>query len=60
MSKEISEHDIEQLRIMIESKKPNEPIEELLTIFCQRYGKSLDACHQIYQQLIEKGKIKEK
>lgn len=60
MSEKIDKHDYEQLKMMIQDKKPNEPVEEVLAVFCQRYGASIDSCRQIYKHLVEKGEIKEK
>ncbi len=62
MSKKIvdEKHSIQALKEMIQQRKPNEPIEEVLAIFCQRYSLSMVACRSYYDELVKKGEIKEK
>ena len=36
------------------------PAEEVLSIFCERQGISMDTCRVYYKKLVEKGEIKEK
>ena len=45
---------------MLKEKKPGEPVEKVLTVFCERHGISMDACRVYYDQLVKKGEIKEK
>ncbi|HUK84520.1 MAG TPA: hypothetical protein VLU95_01520 [Candidatus Acidoferrum sp.] len=54
------QHKIEELKDMIKNKKPGEPVEEVLTTYCQRHGISIETCRVYYDQLIKKGEIKEK
>jgi hypothetical protein len=54
------QHKIQELKDMIKNRKPGEPVEEVLTIYCQRHGISIDACRVYYYQLVKKGEIKEK
>lgn len=60
MGEKIDKHHIEELREMIQEKKPKEPVEKILVKFCERHGVSLDTCRIYYNRLVEKGKIKEK
>jgi hypothetical protein len=61
MSEEFDkQHKIQELKDMIKNRKPDEPIEEILTIYCQRHGISVEACRTYYDQLLRKGEIKEK
>jgi hypothetical protein len=48
------------LKAMIQEKKPKEPVEEVLTMFCARHGVSIDTCRVYYNRLLEKGEITEK
>lgn len=54
------QHKIQELKDMIKNRKPGEPVEEVLTIYCQRHGISMDTCRVYYDQLVKKGEIKEK
>jgi hypothetical protein len=49
-----------ELMEMVQEKAPNEPVEEVLTKFCERHGVSLDTCRSYYNQLVKKGEIKPK
>ena len=49
---------IHKLKEMIQSKKPDEPIEKVLVIFCARNGVSLDTCREYFQFLVDSGEIK--
>ncbi len=62
MSKKIvdEKHSKEALKEMMAQRKPGQPIEEVLTIFCQRYGLTMNACRNYYDELVKKGEIKEK
>ena len=62
MSKKLvdEEHSLEALKDMIEHRKRGQPIEEVLAIFCQRYSLTMEACRDYYEDLVKKGKIKEK
>jgi len=60
MSGKIDKHLIQELKEKIKTKKPDEPVEKILTVFCERTGVSMDTCRVYYKQLVEKGEIKEK
>ncbi len=62
MSKKIvDEKDAKQtLKEMLQDRKKGQAAEEVLTIFCQRYGLTMAACRSFYDELIKKGEIKEK
>jgi hypothetical protein len=53
-------HSLEALKEMIADRKPGEPVEEVLAIFCERYGLSVETCQELYEELVSKGEIKEK
>ncbi len=61
MSKKIvdKEHSLEALQEMIIDREKGTPVEEVLTIFCERYGLTMTACREYYDELVKKGKIKE-
>ncbi len=44
---------------MIQEKKPDEKVEQVLVKFCARSGVSLNTCKKHYRRLIKLGKIKE-
>ena len=51
---------IQELKEKLKKEKPDEPVEKILTVFCERTGISMDTCRVYYKQLVEKGEIKEK
>ena len=60
MSDKTDKHMIQELKEKIKEKKPDEPVEKILTVFCERTGISMKSCRVYYNQLVEKGEIKEK
>ncbi len=60
MSDKTDKHMIQELKEKLKEKKPDEPVEKTLTIFCERTGISMDTCRLYYKQLVEKGEVKEK
>ena len=54
------QHKIQELKDMIKNRKRGEPVEEVLTVYCQRHGISVETCRGYYDQLVKKGEIKEK
>ena len=62
MSKKLvdEKHSKEALKEMITQRKPGQPVEEILAIFCQRYSLTMAACRSYYDELVRKGEIKEK
>lgn len=62
MSKKIvdEKHAKETLKEMIKDRKQGEPVEEVLTTFCQRYSLTMATCKNLYDELVAKGEIKEK
>ena len=62
MSKKVvDEKDAKKiLKEMLQERKKGEPAEKVLAIFCQRYGLTMAACRDFYDDLIKKGEIKEK
>jgi len=61
MSKKLvdKEHSLKALKEMINDREKSTPIEEVLTIFCERYGLTMEACRSYHDMLVEKGEIKE-
>jgi hypothetical protein len=53
-------HMRQYLKDMLASKSPDQPVEEVLTVFCERYGVSMRECKAIYGRLAAKGGIVEK
>ena len=61
MSEEFDKkHRIQELKEMIQGRKRGESVEQVLEVFCQRNGLSMDACRVYYDQLVKKGEIKKK
>ena len=60
MPEEMDKQHIKELKQMIQEKKTEEPVEQVLVKFCARHGVSLDTCRIHYRHLVEKGEIKEK
>ncbi len=60
MSGKTDKHLIQELKEKIKTKKPDEPVEKILTVFCERTGVSMDVRRIYYEQLVKKGEIKEK
>jgi len=60
MSDKPDKHKIEELRQIVKEKDPQQPIEELLAIFCSRHGLSTGSCRYYYNILVQSGDIKEK
>ncbi len=60
MSDIIDKHKVQELKEMIKQKKPGEPAEKVLAIFCERHAISIATCLKLYNQLVERGEIIEK
>ena len=60
MSKKMDKEHIQELKEMVQEKKPGEPVEEVLAKFCERHAVSLETCKKYYDRLVEKGEVKEK
>jgi predicted metal-binding protein len=60
MSEKMDKQHLKELKEMIQEKKTEEPVEQVLVKFCARHGVSLDTCRIHYRRLVEKGEIKEK
>jgi ribosomal protein L20A (L18A) len=60
MPEEMDKQHIQELKKMIQEKKTEEPVENVLVKFCARHGVSMDSCRIHYNNLVEKGEIKEK
>jgi hypothetical protein len=60
MSNKISKEHVQELLEMVKGRKKNESAEDILSVFCQRHGLSLETCRLYYDDLVEKGEIKKK
>jgi hypothetical protein len=60
MRDKTDKHMIQELKDRLKEKKPDEPVEKILTVFCERTGISMNTCRVYYKRLIDKGEIKEK
>ena len=60
VSEKMDKQHINELKKMVQERKPKEPVEEVLVNFCARHGVSLDTCRVYYNRLVEKGEIEEK
>lgn len=57
MSDKQDKHNLDLLREMVKERKPGESLEEVLSVFCERQGLSMDTCRVYYKKLVEKGDI---
>ena len=60
MAEKMPKEKIRELKEMINEKAPNEPVEKVLVKFCERHAVSLNACRRYYEQMVDKGEVKEK
>jgi len=60
MSEKLDKHKIQELREMVKEKRPDQPVEKILAVFCERHSLSMGACRYYYNALVENGDIKEK
>ncbi len=60
MSDKLDKHKIEELKEMLNSKQPNQPVEKILAVFCERHSLTMGTCRYYYNQLVNKGEITEK
>ncbi len=60
MSEKLDKHMIEELKEMVKAKSSDQPVEEVLTVFCARHSLTMESCRYYYNQLVDKGEIKEK
>jgi len=60
MSDKKDKHDMDLLKEMVNERKPHEPVEEVLSTFCERQGVSMGTCRIYYKKLVDSGEIKEK
>ncbi|MFA5572202.1 MAG: hypothetical protein WDA42_03770 [Candidatus Bathyarchaeia archaeon] len=59
MSYELDDHKIKALRQMVNERKPDETVEEILTVFCARHSVSMRTCRYYYNKLFGKDKVVE-
>jgi ribosomal protein L20A (L18A) len=60
MTGKMGKQHIQELKEMIQAKKPQEPVEKVLVTFCARHAVSLGTCRKHYEQLVAKGEVNEK
>jgi hypothetical protein len=59
IAEKMPEEKIQELKIMIQEKAPDEPIEKVLVKFCERHAVTLGTCRKYYERLVEQGEVKE-
>ena len=57
MTERMDKQHIQELKEMIQAKKPQEPVEKVLVAFCARHAVSLNTCRKHYEQLVAKGEV---
>jgi hypothetical protein len=57
MGRTDEQHMRRYLKDMIASKPVDQPVEEVLAVFCERYGVSLRECRVIYGRLVAEGEV---
>ncbi len=60
LTDKLDKHKIQELREMIEQRAPDQPVEKVLAIFCERHALSPETCMYYYNLLVKEGVIKEK
>ncbi len=60
MSDKLDKHKIQELRKMVKEKDPDQPVEKVLAVFCERHSLTMNTCRYYYNVLVEDGDIKEK
>ena len=60
MSNTNDKHNFDLLKEMVKERKKGESPEEVLSVFCQRQGISMETCRVYYKMLVDSGDIKEK
>lgn len=60
MSEKKKLHHLDELKEMIQKKKPEETTEEVLAKFCSRHALPMSTCKTYYNELAGKGETKEK
>ena len=53
-------HKAQEFKDMIKNRKPGETVDEVLVIYCNRNGISMEDCRGYYDKLVKTGEIKEK
>ena len=60
MSDKLDKHKIQELREMVKQKKPEDAVEKVLAVFCERHSLTMGTCRYYYNVLVKDGDIKEK
>lgn len=60
MSNNKDKHNLDLLKEMVNERKKGEPVEEVLSTFCQRQGVTMGTCRVYYNKLVKSGEVKEK
>jgi predicted solute-binding protein len=60
MNNNRDKHNLDLLKEMVKEKKRGDPVEEVLSVFCQREGLSMETCRAYYKKLVDSGELKEK
>ncbi len=60
MSDKLDKHKIQELREMVKQKKPDDSVEKVLAVFCERHALTMGTCRYYYNVLVKDGDIKDK
>jgi hypothetical protein len=60
MSDKVDKEHLKELKEMVKERKPNQKEEEVLAIFCQRHGLTMETCRLYYDQLKKSSENKKK
>ena len=58
MAENMPKEKVQELKEMIQEKKPDEPIDKVLVNFCSRHAVSMKTCKKYYDRMVEKGEVK--
>ena len=58
IAEKMPKEKIQELKQMLNEKKPDEPVEKVLVNFCERHAVTLGTCRKYYERLVENGEVK--
>jgi len=59
MAEKMPKRKIQELKEMIQEKKPDETVEKVLVNFCSRHAVSMKTCKKYYDHMLKNGEINE-
>jgi hypothetical protein len=60
MSQKVDKDMLDELKQNLKDKKPDQPADKIIAVFCQKTGLTMDECRVYYKKLVKDGNIKEK